>query len=383
MENELSVFISEMLRENPHRLILSHPTRPAETGRKVVLIRRTDYYLMERHTEQQIEHDRLPLTDGAQAAYLQQALANGYRRLDAWTAERVHTLMISKKGKLTRINSKPEGAPPETAHDRVKRYLLPEGTLIPPLADLGIFTPEGKVVAAMHSKYRQINRFLEMIADVLPDETQSLSVVDYGCGKSYLTFVVYYYLTAVRGLQVRMTGLDLKENVINQCNAAAQKYGYDGLCFKQGDIASHGCDGADMVITLHACDTATDYALYHAVQNGARMILAAPCCQHELNGQMQSSALPLLTRYGVVRERTAALMTDAIRANMLDYCGYRTQLMEFVELTHTPKNLLIRAVKTDMPPDSRNTYREEAEALCRAFGFTPTLMRLLMNTEKI
>lgn len=202
--------------------------------------------------------------------------------------------------------------------------------------------------------------------------------MDFGCGKSYLTFVLYYFLTQVRGIPVQMVGLDLKEAVIRHCNETAERYGYAGLHFELGNIDGYqAAFPVDMVVTLHACDTATDFALFNAVNWGARMIFSAPCCQHELAGQMEGGALSLLTRYGIVKERTAALLTDALRANLLTCCGYQTQLLEFVELEHTPKNLLIRAVKGPVSPERRRQALEEVQAACRAFSLSPTLLRLL------
>ena len=264
-------------------------------------------------------------------------------------------------------------------HNRQKNHILNEGTPIPPLVDMGVFTKEGKLSAAMQHKFRQINRFLEMIDDTLEEGQQSLSVIDFGCGKSYLTFVLYYFLTELRNIKVSMVGLDLKADVIANCQAVAERYGYEGLQFVCGDIGDYLASGkrADMVITLHACDTATDYALYHAITMGAKMIFAAPCCQHELKGQIKNDDLTLLTRHGVVKERMAALMTDSIRANLVASQGYRTQLMEFVDLTHTPKNLLIRAVKTKMPLKARKMYTQEVEKLCELFDLSPMLYRLL------
>ena len=281
--------------------------------------------------------------------------------------------------------------PPDTPHNRIKNHIIMEGSPIPPLVDMGVFTQEGKVAAPMQHKFRQINRFLEMVSEVLPEQAQNpssegvsspqkLSVVDFGCGKSYLTFVLYYYLTEIRGISTTMVGLDLKAEVIAHCEETARRYGYEGLSFMQGDIGEYSAHHkADMVIALHACDTATDYALYHGIQMGASRILVAPCCQHELKTQIKGDSLSLLTRYGAVKERSAALMTDAIRANLMAYRGYRTQLMEFVELTHTPKNLLIRAVKTKMPLHARNMYLQEVDVLCETFGLKPLLYSLLVR----
>ncbi len=216
-------------------------------------------------------------------------------------------------------------------------------------------------------------------ADAATQGKGPLRILDFGCGKSYLTFILYYYLTEVRKLPVEITGLDLKADVIEKCGAAAEKYGYTGLRFQQGDVAGYDSPApADIVVTLHACDTATDYALFHAVRRGAKMILSVPCCQHELNGQMQSETLSLLTRYGIIQERFAALATDAIRGALLEYCGYKTQLLEFVDLAHTPKNLLIRGVKK-RPAGSPHGLAalKEAQRLMEEFHLNPTLYRLM------
>lgn len=237
----------------------------------------------------------------------------------------------------------------DLSHNRTKRYILPEGTPVGFLIDLGVMTKEGKIVRQKYDKYRQINRFLEFVEDILPQlsKEREQTIIDFGCGKSYLTFAMYYYLKELKGYDIRIIGLDLKEDVIAHCNELKDKYGYGKLSFLVGDIASYtDVDAVDMVVTLHACDTATDYALAKAVQWGAKVILSVPCCQHEANRMMENELLQPVLQYGILKERMAAIMTDAVRANLLTAKGYDTQILEFIDMEHTPKNLLIRAVKT-------------------------------------
>ena len=237
----------------------------------------------------------------------------------------------------------------DLSHNRTKRYILPEGTPVGFLIDLGVMTKEGKIVRQKYDKYRQINRFLEFVEDILPQlsKEREQTIIDFGCGKSYLTFAMYYYLKELKGYDVRIIGLDLKEDVIEHCNRLKDKYGYEKLTFLVGDIASYtDVDAVDMVVTLHACDTATDYALAKAVQWGAQVILSVPCCQHEANRMMENELLQPVFEYGILKERMAAIMTDAVRANLLKTKGYDTQILEFIDMEHTPKNLLIRAVYT-------------------------------------
>ena len=256
------------------------------------------------------------------------------------------------------------------------------------LVDLGVFTADFKLIKSKSDKYKQINRFIEFVADAVADyrEGDSIKVIDFGCGKSYLTFVVYYYLVFIKKLNARVLGLDLKADVINKCNNLAKKYNYDKLQFQLGDIGQFNHDGGvDMVITLHACDTATDYALFNAIKWGSRIILSVPCCQHELNAQFDSENFPLLQKYGIIKERLSALFTDNIRAELLRSEGYKTDLLEFVDFSHTPKNILIRAVKgKKLEENKRKEILENIEKLQKEFKFNQKLYTLLQdkNGEK-
>ncbi len=271
-------------------------------------------------------------------------------------------------------------------HNRQKNYILTEGCPIPFLVDLGVMTPEGKVVNVRYDKFRQINRFLEFIEDVLPNlpKEREITVIDFGCGKSYLTFAMYYYLHELRQYKVRITGLDLKEDVISRCADLAVRYGYEGLHFCKGDIASYqGAENVDMVVTLHACDTATDAALKKAVDWGARVILSVPCCQHELNKTISNDMLAPVLRYGLLKERMAALITDGLRADLLEQLGYRVQVLEFIDMEHTPKNILLRAVRKNelLPARLKEKKREEYLRCIRELSVNPALYRAFFTGE--
>jgi SAM-dependent methyltransferase len=262
-------------------------------------------------------------------------------------------------------------------HDRRKRYLLEEGKPVPFLVELGVMTPDGTVRKSRYDKFRQVNRFLELVDDVVPSlrPEGTLRVVDFGCGKSYLTFAIHHLLTELRGRRVEIVGLDLKEDVIAACASLAERSGAAGLRFERGDIASfETTDEVDLVVSLHACDTATDEALAHAVRWQADAILAVPCCQKEAYRQLENQLLAPLLRHGLAKERFASLITDTLRAQLLELAGYRVQLVEFVPLEHTAKNVLIRAVKgAPATGDVRRAYEELRDSL----GLDPALERLL------
>lgn len=300
------------------------------------------------------------------------------RQLQMETAKCLYTILVSKKGKVT-IKKKALACGRkeiDLSHNRKKRYILEEGVPVPFLKDLGVMTEEGKIVHSRFDKFRQINRFLEFIEDILPelDKDRELTVVDFGCGKSYLTFAMYYYLHECKGYDIRIIGLDLKKEVIAHCSQLGKKYGYEKLTFLEGDIAGYtGVEQVDMVVTLHACDTATDYALAKAVGWGAKVILSVPCCQHELNGQIGCDVLQPIFKYGLIKERMAALVTDALRAEYLEDAGYDTQILEFIDMEHTPKNILIRGVRNGKKGENREAIRRCEEFL----KVSPALGRLL------
>jgi len=262
-------------------------------------------------------------------------------------------------------------------HDRQKRYLLPEGTPVPFLVELGVMTADGTVRKSRYDKFRQVNRFLELVDDVVPSLRPDgrLRVVDFGCGKSYLTFAIHHLLSEVRGRDVDIVGLDLKADVIEACAVFAERAGLAGVRFEQGDIAGFDADaGVDLVVSLHACDTATDAALAQAIRWQADAILAVPCCQKEAYRQLESALLAPLLRHGLAKERFAALVTDTLRAQLLELHGYRTQLVELVPLEHTQKNVLIRAVRGAPAGDeAQRAYEQLRDSL----GLDPALERLL------
>lgn len=375
---ELKNIIRDITNAGVIKLTISKPKTGAEF--KKISVKKTEKgYLAERFTQKQSFAKNLSKTELAEYII---GLTEQFLQLNIWTEGTEHIILISKKGHMTYKKKAVDIKTEKTAHNRKKKYLIEEGTVVPPLVDMGIFTAEGKIVHKMYDKFRQINRFIELINDEIKDSNyKEIRIIDFGCGKSYLTFILYYYLTEIMHIKADITGLDLKEDVIRDCNLAAQRYGYSGLGFRVGDINGYKCtEKPNMVITLHACDTATDYALYNAINWEADLIFSVPCCQHEVNAQITSEKLSLVTRYGIIKERTSALLTDAIRANLLWYKGYNTQVLEFVDMAHTPKNVLIRAVKSQIPKKAKEKYLREAENVIDEFHLSPTLYNLI--TEK-
>lgn len=307
-----------------------------------------------------------------------------FKQLQMMTKTVNYTILVSKKGKVTvqKKGVKGEVKKVDLSHNRSKKYILEEGVKVPFLYDLGVQTADGKIVKSRFDKFRQINRFLEFIEDILPQlaKDKEVTILDFGCGKSYLTFAMYYYLHELKGYDIRIIGLDLKKDVIRLCNELSEKYGYEKLKFLEGNIADYtGVDEVDMVVTLHACDTATDFALAKAVGWKAKVILSVPCCQHELNGQIQNDMLAPVLKYGLIKERMAALITDALRAEYLEGEGYDAQILEFIDMEHTPKNILIRAVKTG----KKKVNKEEIKNCEKQLHVSPMLGRLLEDKGEL
>lgn len=373
-------YITYIINDGALRLIISKPAKKEEKYKKITVEKIGVCYHISKYTKTQVFHENIK--DEEIVGWCTEIIKERYQQINAWSENTEYSVLSSKKGKCTFKKTGKKLQQPITAnsHNRKKNYILEEGSLIPPLTDMGIFTKEGKVVNGMYDKYKQINRYLEIIDDAVKDlKKETLNIIDFGCGKSYLTFVVYYYLTEIKKIDANIMGLDLKADVIEKCNQAAEKYGYSGLKFEIGDINGFKTPfETDIVMTLHACDTATDYALFNAVKWGAKIIFSVPCCQHEFNKQIETDKFSALTRYGIISERFSALATDAVRANLLEYCGYKTQLLEFIDISHTPKNILIRAVKKqECNLKHKAKVLEEVQSLMNEFSFNPTFYNLL------
>lgn len=389
--SDLQSLFTDCLNETLIRVILSNPSSKdgvIKICARPMLKNKSLLFQIEEYTKTQVFHKNL--TAGDAGSYLTGKLSSdtssqtaSFKNALVETQSFTANVLVSKKGTITikkKMNASAKQPKISLSHNRKKKYILEEGIPVPFLIDLGVMTQNGNIVNAHYDKFRQINRFLEYIEDILPSlpTGRELRILDFGCGKSYLTFAIYYYLKVLKGYPVRITGLDLKEDVIRHCNELAVKYGYDKLEFLCGDIAYYdGCSQVDMVVTLHACDTATDYALAKAVGWGAKVILSVPCCQHELNKQMKNDPLSPVLHYGILKERMAALMTDGLRAQILEANGYRTQILEFIDMAHTPKNLLIRAVYNGHCADNKAQINE----LLAAFDVNPTLYRLLCKKD--
>lgn len=308
-------------------------------------------------------------------------MLDSFFQLNIITNEYNYSFKYTKKNHLlsNKIKNKEIKTLLNVSHNKQKKYILNDGNIIPPLVDLGVMTQDGKIVPSYYDKYRQINRFLEIIDDTIKDfKEQELNIIDFGCGKSYLTFIVYYYLVNIKKIKTNIIGLDLKADVIKKCNEIAKNYGYNSLNFEIGDISLYKPHfRVDLIITLHACDVATDYAMYHAIKLHSKYLLSVPCCQHEINNQIKKSS-SFLASYGIVKERMSALLTDTIRAKLLEYSGYNVDILEFVDFDASPKNLLVRAKYTG---NSNAKALDEVNQILDEFKIVQTLYKLLFKSS--
>ena len=371
--------------KNPSNVLKIIATKQSEKSNKYVkitvrpiVIKGDKLFQAEMFTEKQAFHQNFPceqLND-----WVQEHIVGQFCQILVMTENNDVTYLTSKKGKISRICKQRTNQPAKitTSNNRVKNYLINEGDNVPVLCELGIFTSELKVAAKMYDKFKQINRFLEILDDVFADyPSDTLTMLDFGCGKAYLSFLAYYYFSTIKHLDVEIVGYDLKTDVVEHCNALAQKYGYNKLHFEVADITKDKLSEKhiDVVLSLHACDIATDYALEYAIKHKIKYIFSVPCCQHEINSTIHFGGdLDILLKYGIVKERASALLTDSVRASILEDVGYKVDVMEFVDLAHSPKNLMIRAVLK-----STHKYKNK-EAILRlqaAYGFRQSLATLI------
>lgn len=388
---EINDVIRDLCMQHPDRLIFSGVRNKEENPyHKVtirpVLIRSEEMWQVERFTDKQAFHENIP---SERLSEMMAQLLEDFMQLDSWSRQYTAFVRISRKGKVLyrkklvlEAGETNDMEAPVKTQNREKKYLLEAGDAPRPLVDLGVVTKEGKVVAQRYDKFKQINRFVELIDQGIGPEIREMNIIDFGCGKSYLTFVLYDYLTRVRKIRAHVVGLDLKEQVIHDCNKVAERYGYKDLHFEVGDINGYQPEfKVDMVISLHACDTATDFALYNAILWNTPRIYSVPCCQHEINHQLNRKTMGSFTEYGLIKERMAALMTDAMRADILEWKGYHVDILEFVDMQHSPKNLLIRAVKEEKEKKMAEAKQRVEHAL-QTYGIEPTLWKLLQNGKR-
>ena len=389
LRNRLADFLSERL----YQIIISNPRRKEEAFKvkvRPIMMKGSICFQETISRGTQVFHDNYE-KDGM-LDRLVRYMEEDFRQLEAQSMDGKLNVLVSKKGRMTIKQQKADSSQnqmmPNISHNHNKQYILKEGVPVPFLIDLDVQTAEGTIIKSRYNKFKQINRYLEFVEDILPalPKERTIHIIDFGCGKSYLTFALYYYLHELKQLDVMITGLDLKTDVINKCNQLAERYGYDQLQFFQGDISTfQGAECVDMVVTLHACDTATDFAIKKAVDWGARVIFTVPCCQHEVNKQIENELLSPVFQYGLLKERISALLTDGIRANLLEEAGYETQVLEFISMEHTPKNILIRTVKRERDASVTNRRKSIEESgtalrqLTDALHVETTLQKLMKN----
>jgi hypothetical protein len=384
MDEFLDCF-SQSIREGSFAgLVLSKPLatdRPRRLSVRAVELRGEQCLQWTSHSDRGETHENL--TADASVHWARELIGPVYRNAHLFTGHADYALRINRSGEASLQRSRPTREVTVAPHDRRKEHLIPEGRPCAFLEAIGVMSPEGRVRARAQAKFRQINRYLEFIEDIYADLPRegTLQVVDFGCGKSYLTFALHHLLTKVHGRSVHIVGLDRQHSIIDECRRVAAHLELPGLEFHVGDIVAHDTrEKVHLAVSLHACDTATDEALAKAVAWEADVIMAVPCCQHEIAGLMHGP--PLIEGFGLLRERFAAMATDALRAAALDAAGYRTQVVEFIDMEHTPKNILIRAVRRRPGEPGSSRLQHDAAELRRLLGIERfTLDRLLARGE--
>ncbi len=386
--NNLRLLVEKLFLDSKvMRLIFSNPYKKEKDGLIKVTVSPFESndeikYQFTYHFENRVAHSNLNVNDSMDEVVA--LITNIFKQVLVNTDEKEYHILSNKSGKINIVERNMTTAHKEMklTHNREKQYIIKDNTVVPFLVELGVMNLQGKVLNEKYDKFKQINRFIEFVQDIISefDKNKTINIIDFGCGKSYLTFAIHYYLTEVLNYKVNIVGLDLKKDVINKCNQIVSKYRMKGIRFQVGDIKDYKETKVDMVVTLHACDIATDYALYNAIKWDAKVILSVPCCQHELNNQIKTDTLSALTEYGIVKERISALMTDVTRAKLLELNGYKTQLLEFIDMEHTPKNILIRAVKRNKNINYKK-QKEQLDNLKKEFNYEITLDKLL-NEKK-
>ena len=386
--NNLRLLIENLFNDSKIlRLIFSNPYKKEKDGLVKATVAPFESneevkYQFTYQFDARVAHSNLSVGDSVDEVIA--LITNMFKQVLINTSEKEYHILSNKSGKINIIERNMRVAHKEMklTHNREKQYIIKDNKVVPFLVELGVMNLQGKVLNEKYDKFKQINRFVEFVQDIVSefDAKKTINIIDFGCGKSYLTFAIHYYLTEILDYKVNIVGLDLKKDVINKCNQIVSKYRMKGIRFQVGDIKDYKESEVDMVVTLHACDTATDYALYNAIKWGAKVILSVPCCQHELNNQIKTNNLNALTDYGIVKERISALITDVTRAKLLEINGYKTQLLEFIDMEHTPKNILIRAVKRNKNINYKKS-KDELENLKKEFNYNLTLDRLLNEKD--
>lgn len=385
--SKLKSLIERLLEQKSLKLATLSSPREKSLAKKIIvralMIKGKFNYQLSYHYSQKVLHENIS-PDECENYLLR--LFSHYKQVFLQTEQGDFHLLFNKKGEPTILEKKSSKKSLSLLeHNRPKNYILREDVPVPFLIELGVMSPHGKVYADKRDKFRQINRFLEMIEDILPflPKHQKLKIVDFGCGKAYLTFALYHYLHLVKHYDVEISGLDLKADVVDFCQKTAEKLQFKSLSFLKGDIQTYSTqDSIDLMVCLHACDVATDLALEKAVCWNTKVILAVPCCQHELFKQIKCEELSPLLSHGILKERFAALVTDAARAHFLEIKGYKAQIMEFIDLEHTPKNLLIRAVKQAHGTPNKNKLLQSYLNFKKLLHISPKIETLLTNEEQ-